>query len=58
MSLGCLLGRHRPSLVSIVRRGRRLDGLCDGCGLLLSKEDCGRWMPARPLARSKPERAA
>jgi hypothetical protein len=52
MSLGCLIGRHRPSLVSITRHRDHLSGLCDSCGLPLEKAAGGRWLPARPLAQS------
>jgi|GraSoiStandDraft_46_1057282.scaffolds.fasta_scaffold102950_2 hypothetical protein len=53
MSLGCVFGRHRPSLVSITRRRARLDALCDSCGLPLCKDERGRWVPAPPLARQR-----
>jgi len=46
-----MFGRHRPSLVSIARRGGRLDALCDGCDLPLVKDHRGQWQPAPPLAR-------
>jgi len=50
MSLLCMFGRHRPSLTSIMRHGGRLDGLCDACGLPLTKDSHGQWVPAPPLA--------
>ncbi|HTU09947.1 MAG TPA: hypothetical protein VMG08_03525 [Allosphingosinicella sp.] len=53
MSLGCMFGRHRPSLVSIARRGAQLDGLCEDCGLPLVKDERGRWVPAPPLAQRR-----
>ena len=52
MSLGCLLGRHRPLLVSITRRDARLDALCEGCELPLVKDHRGQWLPAPPLAKA------
>ena len=52
MSLSCVIGRHRPSLVSITKHGTRLDALCDSCGLPLRKDERGRWAPAPPLARA------
>ena len=59
MSLACVIGRHRPSLVSIARRGAKLDALCDSCGLPLCKDERGRWVPAPPLAgRREPGRRA
>ncbi|HTU09736.1 MAG TPA: hypothetical protein VMG08_02460 [Allosphingosinicella sp.] len=52
MSLGCLIGRHRPSLVSITRHREHLSGLCEGCGLPLEKAPSGKWLTSRPLAQS------
>lgn len=48
-----MFGRHRPSLVSIARRGAQLDGLCEDCGLPLVKDERGRWVPAPPLAQRR-----
>jgi hypothetical protein len=50
MSLLCMFGRHRPLLISIMRHGGRLDGLCEGCGLPLTRDERGQWAPAPPLA--------
>ena len=53
MSLRCLIGAHRPSLVSILKaKGRGWVALCDGCGARLERTDEGRWSVSKPLASS------
>jgi hypothetical protein len=49
MSLACLFGAHRPSVVSIAKRPQGLVALCDGCGRPLEKVGTDRWLPSPPL---------
>lgn len=53
----CVFGLHRPSLVSVARKGRRLEALCEGCGSGLERAENGRWTAAIPLvAQAEPLR--
>lgn len=49
MSLICLFGVHRPSLVSIARRQQDLVGICENCARPLVKSGDGKWVAAPPL---------
>jgi hypothetical protein len=49
MSLSCLIGIHRPSLASIVRRNRGYGGLCESCARPLEREENGRWTASDAL---------
>lgn len=45
----CVFGLHRPSLVSVARKDRRLEALCEGCGSPLERAENGRWAASIPL---------
>ena len=57
MSLGCLFGRHRPMLTSIMKRENGYAALCDGCGLPIERSEDGAWSIAKPLL-ARQDRAA
>ena len=49
MSISCILGFHRPSLASIMRRHQQLVGICEHCARPLVKNEAGKWTGAPPL---------
>ena len=54
MSLRCLFGAHRPSLVSIIRgKNGGWVGLCRGCDAHIERTDEGRWFLSEPLISKK-----
>lgn len=54
MSLRCLFGAHRPSLVSILKRkGGGWIGLCEGCDARIEQNEEGRWSLSEPLIPKK-----
>jgi hypothetical protein len=57
MSLRCLFGLHRPSLISIIRRRHHYGALCEDCARPLQREESGRWVACEPLYEIK-DRAA
>ena len=54
MSLFCLFGAHRPSLVSILK-GKRGGwvGLCQGCDACIERTNEGRWSLSEPIIARK-----
>jgi hypothetical protein len=57
MHLRCFLGRHRPMLTSIIKRGEGFAALCDDCAAPIEREQSGRWTHSQPLI-SKRDQAA
>jgi hypothetical protein len=53
MSLGCLFGRHRPSLSSIARRQGGYVAICEQCARPLEKRANGRWAASKPVYEAK-----
>ncbi|AOR80878.1 hypothetical protein BES08_29225 (plasmid) [Novosphingobium resinovorum] len=53
MSLLCLIGRHRPSAVSLTygKDGDYL-ALCEVCAVPLARHRTGGWHAVRPLAHA------
>jgi hypothetical protein len=49
MGLRCLFGVHRPSPVSMARRGHAFVALCDQCARPLERSSEGRWVASEPL---------
>jgi len=49
--LFCLVGWHRPSIISIGRgkRGGDLSALCDRCGTPIERSRSGRWRTLGPI---------
>jgi hypothetical protein len=57
MSLRCLIGLHRPSLGSILRRRGGYAGLCEACGRPLERDEHGKWLASEPLYESRDKAA-
>lgn len=54
MKVLCLVGRHKPSPVTIARaKAGHLIALCDGCGIPLELRENGDWKAAAPLIRQR-----
>jgi hypothetical protein len=53
MFLGCLFGRHRPSLSSIARRQGGYVAICEHCARPLEKRPNGRWAASKPVYEAK-----
>ncbi|AXB80238.1 hypothetical protein TQ38_027000 (plasmid) [Novosphingobium sp. P6W] len=58
MWIMCLLGRHRPSPVSMARHADGLTAaLCEPCGVPLTRTVKGAWRAALPQASPAPARS-
>ena len=53
MNIGCLFGRHHPSLSSIARRHGALHAICEHCARPLEKHANGRWAASKPVYEIK-----
>jgi hypothetical protein len=53
MSIGCLIGQHRPSLSSIARRQGGYVAICEHCARPLEKRANGRWAASKPVYEAK-----
>ena len=52
MSIRCLFGAHRPSLVSILKgKNGGWVALCDSCDTRIERTDEGRWTVSDPLIK-------
>jgi hypothetical protein len=49
MSLRCLFGVHRPSPVSMAKRGQGFIALCEQCARPLERTPEGAWVASEPL---------
>ena len=49
--LFCLIGRHRPPIISVSRRkrGGDLSALCDRCCTPIERSRSGRWLALGPI---------
>ena len=49
--LFCLIGRHRPPIISVSRRklGGDLSALCNWCGTPIERSRSGRWLALGPI---------
>jgi hypothetical protein len=52
MSLRCLFGIHRPSPVSMARRGQGFIAHCEHCARPLERGPDGAWVASEPLDMS------
>jgi hypothetical protein len=49
MSFLCIIGRHKPSIVSIARgKNGEYVALCDACGVPLARSTDNRWHASKP----------
>jgi hypothetical protein len=49
MSVRCLFGFHRPSTVSMLKRGTSVVAHCESCARPLERAADGRWLASEPL---------
>jgi hypothetical protein len=55
MSLFCVLGRHKPSLSSMMHgRNGGYVALCETCGVPLVRDERGPWRAGEPLYARPP----
>jgi hypothetical protein len=49
MSLLCLIGRHKVSLASVMRKRAGFVGICERCDRPLERAQAGSWTASDPL---------